>query len=483
VGTDGFFATHEGARLIAGIAILIANLALLAIVRNNVIRRRLRFTLWTMLFYIAVHVVGSFIPGLREFDEQRASLEKLLLVLALISGAVSLLNPWFRQGVPDRLPSILQDSIILAVFAGVSIGWFHEQLAITSAVGAAVIGFAAQDTLGNAFAGLAIQVDRPFKVGHWITVGSFEGLVTEITWRATKLRTKAGNLVVVPNNIVSKEAINNYSEPETPTRVFIEVGASYATPPNEAKSAILSAVRQAPHVLAEPSPDVVLADFAASAVTYRARFWIKDFAHDERARDEVRTFIYYEFRRRNIEIPYPIQVQYERHETDGEPPERRDRVAGLIGAVPVFAALPDDAHRALAVGARSLQYAAGEAVVREGADASSMFIVERGRVDVVIGAGQRVATTEAGGYFGEMSLLTGAARTATVVAATDCALVEISVDAFRAYVQSHPEALAQLAAAASARQQELDAVRATTSTATKETSTSLLQKMRAFLGL
>lgn len=483
MGAGGFFATHEGWRLIAAIAAVGANLALLAIVRNNVIRRRLRFTLWTMVLYLAVHLAGLFLPGLSQFDSQRASLEKLLLILALISGAVSLLNPWFREGVPDRLPSILQDTIVLAVFASVAIGWFHEQLAITSAVGAAVIGFAAQDTLGNAFAGLAIQVDRPFRVGHWITVGSFEGLVTEITWRATKLRTKAGNLVVVPNNIVSKEAINNYSEPEAPTRVFIDVGASYNTPPNETKAAILAALGHATRVLRTPAPDVVLADFGASALTYRVRFWINNFAHDERARDEVRTFIYYEFRRRNIEIPYPIQIEYPRQEVFGEPPERRDRVASLIAAVPVFAALSDEAHRALAVGARSLQYAAGEAVVREGDSASSMFIVERGRLDVVIGSGQRVATTEAGGYFGEMSLLTGAARTATVTAVTDCALVEISVDAFREYVQSHPDVLAQLAAAAGARQQELDAVRATTPSAPKDQSSSLLQKMRAFLRL
>ena len=483
MGAGGFFATHEGWRLIAGLALVVANLALLAIVRNNVIRRRLRFTLWTTVLYLAVHLAGEFVPGAGQFDSERASLEKLLLVLALVSGAVSLLNPWFRHGVPDHLPSILQDTIVLAVFAGVSIGWFHEQLAMTSAVGAAVIGFAAQDTLGNAFAGLAIQVDRPFRVGHWITVGSFEGKVTEITWRATKLRTKAGNLVVVPNNVVAKEAINNYSEPEAPTRLLVEVGASYNTPPNETKAAILSALGQATRVLKTPAPDVLLADFGASALIYRVRFWVNDFAEDDRARDEVRSFIYYEFRRRNIEIPFPIQIEYQRETVVDDPVERRDRVASLIAAVPVFSTLPADAHRALAVGARSLHYAAGEAVVREGDRAASMFIVERGRVDVLIGSGHRAATTEAGGYFGEMSLLTGAARTATVTAVTDCALVEISVDAFREYVQSHPDVLAQLAAAAAARQQELDIVRATASNAPRDATSSLLQKMRQFLGL
>lgn len=469
--------------LIGAASLIVANLALLAIVRNDVIRRRLRFTLWTTLLYVGVHLAGRFVPGISQFDSQRASLEKLLLILALISGAVSLLNPWFRDGVPDRLPSILQDTIVLAVFSAVAIGWFHEQLAMTSAVGAAVIGFAAQDTLGNAFAGLAIQVDRPFRVGHWITVGTFEGLVTEITWRATKLRTKAGNLVVVPNNIVSKEAINNYSQPDVPTRVFIEIGASYDTPPNETKAAILAAVGQATRILKTPAPEVLLADFGASALTYRVRFWINDFSHDEVARDEVRTFIYYELRRRNIEIPYPTQVEYARQEVSAEPPDRIDRVAELIAAVPVFAALSADAHRALAAGARSATFGAGEAIVREGDAGQSMFLIERGRVDVVISGGHRVATTEAGGYFGEMSLLTGAARTATVKAVTDSALVEITAAAFREYVLGHPEVLTPIASAAAVRQQELDAVRATAASTARETPTSMLQRMRDFFGL
>ena len=192
---------------LAGIA---ATIGLSLVVKNGVIRRRLRFVWWVTGVYLVLHLAGTYVPAVAQFDLQREPLERLLLTLALISGAVSLLNPWFRQGVPDRLPSILQDTIVLGLFLAVATVKFHEQLALTSAVGAAVVGFALQDTLGNAFAGLAIQIDRPFRVGHWITVGVFEGLVTEITWRATKLRTKTGNLVVVPNNVISKDAIHNY---------------------------------------------------------------------------------------------------------------------------------------------------------------------------------------------------------------------------------------------------------------------------------
>ena len=474
--------SQDAWHLVGAIALFAANIALFAVVRNDVMRRRMRFTLWTLLLYVVVHLFGVWMPGAAEFEAQRESLERLLLLLAAVSFGVSLFNPWFRHGVPDRLPSILQDTIVLAVFGGISISWFHDSLALTSAVGAAVIGFAAQDTLGNAFAGLAIQIDRPFRVGHWITVGAFEGLVTEITWRATKLRTKSGNLVVVPNNIVSKEAINNYSEPAAPTRLFVEVGASYNTPPNETKSAILAALKDATGVLLTPAPDVVLIDFGASSLMYRVRFWIDDFSQDERMRDEVRTFIYYEFRRRNIEIPYPTQVQYTRMDDVVDTPARRDVITRLIAQVPVFAELHEDAHRELAVAAGTLQYAAGEAIVREGDPGSSMFIVERGRVDVVLSGGQHVATTEAGGYFGEMSLLTGAPRRATVTAMTDCVLVEIGVDAFREYVQSRPDMLAPIAAAAEARQHVLDAARAIKPSAPKD-GPSLLQRMRVFLGL
>ncbi len=467
---------------LAAAVIVAVILALLGVVRNDVIKRRLRFTLWTTLVYVGLHAAGQFIPGIQQFDHQRESVERLLLALALISGAVSLLNPWFRQGVPDRLPSILQDSIVLALFSVVSVGWFHEQLAMTSAVGAAVIGFAAQDTLGNAFAGLAIQIDRPFSVGHWITVGSFEGLVTEITWRATKLRTKAGNLVVVPNNIVAKEAINNYSQPEVPTRITLEVGASYDTPPNETKAAILAALANATRVLPSPAPDVVLADFGGSALTFRVRFWINDFAQDERARDEVRTFIYYEFARRGIEIPYPMQVQISRTVED-QTSSVPTRVSRLIDGVPVLAVLPADARAALARTSRTQRYAAGEYIVRHGEAATSMFLVESGTVDVQLPNGDRVATTEAGGYFGEMSLLTGAPRSATVRAAADCVLVEISGASFRAWIQQHPATLADLASVAATRQRELDAARASAAESATETSSSLLQKMRAFFGL
>jgi len=176
--------------------------------------------------------------------------------------------------------------LVIGVLVLIATFVFQDKLLTTSAVGAVVVGFALQDTLGNAFAGLGIQSEKPFRVGHWIRVGEFEGRVNEVTWRATKLRTKAGNFVIVPNNIVAKEAITNYSEPAVPTRLEVEVGASYLSTPAEVKAAALEGLRQVSRILPLPAPDVLLHAFDGSAITYRVRFWISDYEHDDETRAE-----------------------------------------------------------------------------------------------------------------------------------------------------------------------------------------------------
>ena len=143
-----------------------------------------------------------------------SALARLTIVLAIVNAAVALLaNPWRDDRPSDRFPAIVQDFTVIALFMVIGTVLLREQLLTTSAVGAVVVGFALQDTLGNLFAGLAIQIEKPFRVGHWIQVGDREGQVQEITWRATKLRTKAGEFLIVPNSVISKEPVLNYSEP------------------------------------------------------------------------------------------------------------------------------------------------------------------------------------------------------------------------------------------------------------------------------
>jgi small-conductance mechanosensitive channel/CRP-like cAMP-binding protein len=485
--------TNPGWHLVLGIAMAGAAVAAMAVVRNRFMRRRLLFTLVLSVAFLLVHVLrlglGSLtgVPSLHDLETVGRLLEVLLAALGIVNLLVTLAcNPWFRDGTIERAPSIVQDAIVIAAFGSIGIFVLRDKIAVLAASGivAATIGFALQDTLANLFAGLGIQIDRPFRVGQWITVGSYEGLVTAVTWRATKIRTKLGNLVILPNNLTAKEAITNYSEPLLPTRLIVDVGAAYQVPPNEVRDAISSVLSQSAHVLETPPAEVLLYDFGASAVTYRSRFWINDFNLDETVKDAVRRGIYYEFKRRGIEIPWPIQVRYHREEPPADSPERRAGFARAIAKVPVLAPLANEVHEALAGAAEERLYGDGEVIVREGDGGSSMFIVQLGAVVVAVGPERKeVARIEAGGYFGEMSLLTGAPRSATVTAKGDCDVLEISADTFRTYVHTHPEVVEPLAAAADARRRELDRTRAAARTDAGPSAVSIAHRIREFFGL
>jgi small-conductance mechanosensitive channel len=477
---------HFPGHLIMGAAALAAALAVFGLTVNSLVRRRLRLSIFLLVGYLLLHVFLVLVHPAMEpgVESELLSVEQLALAAAVINLiALSVINPLRADRVPDRFPAILQDFIVVGLLVLVATFVFNDKLLATSAVSAVVIGFALQDTLGNAFAGLAIQSEKPFGIGHWIRVGEFEGRVAQVTWRATKLRTKAGNFVILPNNIVSKEAITNYSEPAAPTRIDVEVGASYVSPPTLVKSVMFEALGNSPRALKAPAPDIMLVRFDNSSIAYRARFWIADYERDEAARDEVRTAIYYAFARHGIEIPFPIQVEYSKAWVEPDvAAQHRDRER-LLAGVDLFATLTDDQRRELAAATVDKVFGNGEAIVREGAPGHSMFVVGTGLALVRLEADAReIAVIEPGGYFGEMSLLTGEPRTATVVARGDTHVIEIDAELFRNLGATHPRALEQIGLAAVTRRAELDQIRAGSQDAAVAVApATLMARMKKFL--
>jgi small-conductance mechanosensitive channel/CRP-like cAMP-binding protein len=475
---------HPSGHIVLASTLAVAAVAATTMARNPIIGRRLRVTLVLLAALIGLHVAILRVPAVAGYQQSEA-IEKLLLALAVINTTIALLfNRWFASDVPDRTPAIVQDAMVVT-FSGIAAAFvFGDKILAASISTGLAIGLGLQEQLSNAFAGLAIQIEKPFRVGHWISVAGHEGKVVEVTWRATKLKTKNGNLVVLPNSTIAKESIENFSAPKLPTRMIIDIGVSYFHPPNEVIEAISAALHRTPGILADPPTKVTLSDFAGSAIVYRARLWIADYEQDSTTRSKARIAIYYEFMRRNIEIPFPIQVEYQRSEPVRDSAEIREDFARVIAAIPVLAPLAAEAHQALAKAAQEKLYADGEVIVREGEPGQSMFVVRRGRVAITIGPDRHeVAVTEAGGYFGEMSLLTGDPRTATVVARGDVTVLEISAQVFGVYVRSRPEVIDQLAAAAVERRRVLDESRAHVSTAPAIEPISLAQRMRQFFGL
>ena len=462
-----------------------ATLAAGLLTPNRLVRSRLRVSFALLVAFLGLDAFIVLGHPDANLAQQLTAVEHLTLALAVINALVLLtINPLRVDRTPERFPAIVQDAVVVALFALVATFVLREKFLTTSAVGAVVIGFALQDTLGNMFSGLAIQVDKPFRVGHWISAGDWEGTVTEVTWRATKLRTRHGNLVVVPNSEISKQAITNYSEPVSPTRLFVQVGVSYGTSPANVRHAVLETLRREPLVLQSPPPQVLLQDFGDSALIYRVYFWIRDFAMDELAYDRVRSAIYYAFQRNNIEIPYPIQVEYSRDEVVEQEAARAERLSRALETTELFTPLTEPMRRQLSGMCREVLYGPDQPIVSEGDPGSSAFVILSGTARVTIAGVQgAVAELGPGQYFGEMSLLTGERRTATVSAVDDCRLMEITADAFRAFVLSNTAVLdaltAEVARRRAASAQARDAAARTG--APIESAMSLLTRVRRFL--
>ncbi len=376
---------------------------------------------------------------------------------------------WERLWKP--LPKIFLDIVrvallVLALFvvmwdAGIEPGG----LLTGSAVLTAVLGFALRDTLGNVFAGLAIHAEHPFEVGDWIQYDTNQahiGKVVEVNWRATKVLTLDDAYVIVPNGQLAQASIRNFTKPDPWSRRSVYVTAPYSVSPQKVQRIILEAMRGSFGVLEHPAPSVVTNAFTERGIEYWVRLFTNDFDKRDRVDGMVRDRIWFALARHGIEIPTATQSIRLTEVAPAGPPEPAEtaierRVESLerVGLLDVLG--PAQVRR-LAGDSRELRFAGAEPVIRQGDPGDSMFIILDGNVEVTAaeegGAAVVVARLGPGDYFGEMSLMTGAARTATVVALAETRVLEVRKEAFGAIVGEKPELLERLSSALADRLEE-----------------------------
>ena len=473
--------------MITGAALLLIALLMRSATINRYVRSRLLISALLFGAYAAASALIAYGRLPATVIGQLQTAIPLFLAFGLANALVPLvINPWRVDRIPEHFPNIVQDTIVIALFGVAAMLFLPDKVVATTAIGAVVIGFALQDTLGNLFAGLAIQIEKPFRVGHWVTIGGKDGLVSEITWRATKIRTKAGNFVVVPNSVLSRDTITNYSEPTRETRLELNVHAGYEVAPNVVKQVVESALLGEPLIMSEHPVEVLLTDFADSYMTYRVRVWTTDFAADEIVRDHVRSRVYYAFRRHDIDFPFPVMVHVPETREKLEPGAVEHGRATALDTIEILSSLTPSQRGQLAAMSRLLVYGQGETITREGDAGASMFVLQSGTAAVTLAdADGEVARLHGGAFFGEMSLLSGDRRSATVTAVTDCELLEIGVDAFRRVVMTDAASVERVAAAVVNRRAQLEHHRATRASATAEPETpqTFLNRVRQFLNL
>ncbi|MBN2715591.1 MAG: mechanosensitive ion channel [Deltaproteobacteria bacterium] len=366
----------------------------------------------------------------------------LVLSLALVLATVTALMDGFLGRYRSlTVPSILRDMLIVVVYAVVILVVLHQEgvevtsLLTTSAVFTAIIGFALQDLLSNVISGLSIQMERPFKEGDWVRFDNYEGKVTEINWRATKIETRGRDVIIIPNNMATRSPLVNYSAPTSLHRRTVSVGLRYEVPPNQVHACLTAAALSVKGVRKDPAPRVLTKKYSDFSIDYDMVFFIDDLPHREVIESEVMSRIWYHLNREGLSIPFPIRdVNVRTISSETEAMARSQHVRNLTAAIsriPEFSPLPKADLTYLAEHARSLQFAAGETIIREGSPGVSCYIVERGEVIVesVGDATQPVVELARLGvddYFGERSLITGEPTSASVRTATDCEIYEIS---------------------------------------------------------
>jgi len=369
------------------------------------------------------------------------------------------------------------------IYPGVNLG----ALFTTSAIFGVILGLALQDTLGNFFAGISLQADRPFQVGDVIVVGQqhHTGVVEGITWRAIKIRTFQNHVVLVSNSNAAKEAIEVCPRENLNARLIF-FSTVYTDSPAKTIHVVREAIHDAENVSRKITPIVRIRNLGESSIEWEIKYWLEDYAKYNDTDALVRQRVWYALRRNGLSFAFPTRtIHVERKSISTGILKDGQGVIDRLLAVEIFAPLSAEETEKLAAASASHVFAPGEMVIRAGDQGSSMFVVHNGRVQVQVtenGKPRNVAILNEGDFFGEMALFTGEPRTANVVAIEETEVLEIGHAAMKPLFESNPDLAESISYIIAERRAGL-AVREQEASATTNEPAGLLNSIRRFFGL
>ncbi len=471
----GFFWGEES------LSILLMVVAITALLLH--FRREDRASLVNTLGFFLICLFGQFVSGLLHAME----LERAAAVtreVFVIGAGIAVIRLWgqlvFRILLPlVRLtpPRITEDIFVIIAY----VAWFMVRLRYagldlgsilaTSAVITAVVAFAMQDTLGNILGGLALQLDNSVEVGDWIKVDDISGKVVDIRWRSTLVETRNWETVVFPNSQLMKNKFlvlgRRTDQPVQWRRwVWFNVGLDIA--PSRVVSAVEGSILQTDiaNVAKSPAPNCVLMDMDNKGYArYALRYYLTDLVQDDPTDGALRWHIMTALQRAGIKLAVEersIHLTKENEKYD-EVVRQREVLLRIktLRRVELFSQLTDTELRELAERLRYSPFAKGNVITRQGDEKSHyLYIIINGEADVFVdlsnGKRRHVRTLERGNFFGEMGLLTGAPRSASVIARSDVECYRIDKDVVEELLHARPGIAEEISHILVARRAELD---------------------------
>ena len=359
-----------------------------------------------------------------------------------------------RESGPS-IPRIVHVMVatILYLFAAYGAAVITWNLPVTSVVVSStvvvgVLGLALQGPLSNMFAGLALTLEGNFRRGDWVELeGGTLGAIQDIGWRSTTIKSWNLSLFVVPNRRMADATVHNYHLPDPRYGYWFYISLDADIPASRARRLLLDAALSCDEVLREPPPVVRFWDAETRPARYMVFVHFESYPEYFAGKDAVLEKI--------LARLTDVGARPAAHAHDVEMAQAsRQAIAdhgpeSLLGDVPLFQSLSPSELVQLAENVERISVKAGQDIVREGDDDDCLFVMAAGLAEVhkAVTGKESVELTQlsAGDSFGEIALLTGSRRTASVRAVTECHLLRVERAALVPVLKERPELAKQLA--------------------------------------
>ena len=393
-----------------------------------------------------------------------------------------------------RLPKFASEIVIVAAYIAAlfqllnRLGANATGLFATSAVATAVVGLALQDMLSNIAGGITLELEGGMEAGDFIRCGDYSGFVQHVRLRHTAVTSADGDTVILPNSLLMRSPVVIVSKSH---RYFLPFVMPYSRSPQEIIEAVELALRSSPlaGVASEPKPQCLVQELTPGHIRYTAVVWLTKPGLDVEPVSAVLNRIYFALDRAGIpvgEISYLVETR------NAATPAEEASPADILRRTPIFRLLEDKDLSELAAKLHRLSFAPGEHILRQGDPGDSMYFVVAGRVSIAYraldGSQTDLATFESGDFFGEASLLTGEARTATATAMSRVTCYRLDKSGLQHTMEQQPDLAEDMSVIMAHRQIELAAAREKLDRETAlrretESQTQMLARIRRFFGI
>ncbi len=207
--------------------------------------------------------------------------------------------------IPMFLRRFIAIIIYLLAFLAVVAFVFGQKvtsLLATSGVFAMIIGLAIQMNISNIFSGIAINVETPFRINDWVAIGNYdEGIVVDITWRTTRIRSRTGNIISIPNSVASEAVTVNYNYPDKKYRRPFTIHVDPAHAPERISRIVHDALISCDAVEKSPAPHVRFKGYSEWSADYAVIFTLNDYGKLVPQQDAVKRTVWRRLREAGVE--------------------------------------------------------------------------------------------------------------------------------------------------------------------------------------